>query len=94
MDKKSFYIKCDSEKIIPGLKILDYSYLYTDNLELKFEKDPEAFINKEAVSGNASEKLCSTYGYLELSVDNYRKFTRHIFRQNKKTIALKYKAEN
>ena len=73
MTKNKTCTKCNSNKIIQGVKIIDYSHgNIKRNLSLEIDKTKNLF-HKKSVSSDILSDICGNCGNVELNVINYKK---------------------
>jgi len=65
--------KCNSEKIVPRVRIMDRGHYGSDtgkDLTVVFYEDPDAFIFKGAHTGSLFARVCGECGYTEMFLTN------------------------
>lgn len=73
MTKNKTCTKCNSNKIIQGVKIIDYSHgNIKRNLSLEIDKTKKLF-HKKSVNSEILTDICGNCGNVELNVINYEK---------------------
>lgn len=76
--------RCDSEKIIPNIRIVDrWGHLEDDYLAIEIKQNPKALIFKDTHRELISADVCGECGYVSLSVDNPKGlWDAHVKKQN------------
>ena len=64
--------KCNSDKIIPNVTILD-SGDGGDDLSAIFDENPKALLNKKRTFHKLSAKICGNCGYTEIYAADFDK---------------------
>ena len=68
--------KCDSEQVIPSVRIVDQSYLNSFDLAVEVRGNPEALIFKDSHKGLLKAAICGSCGHVQLSVVNPKELWR------------------
>lgn len=64
--------KCESTDIIPDVTIVDYSRnQFAGNLQLTFERNPNAIVFKDRIHASVTAWVCGGCGYMELFTSNH-----------------------
>ena len=68
-------LKCNSEKIVPNVRILDRSHHYTErDLTAVFYEDPDALIFSGPHEGSLYAQVCGECGYTEMYLEDPQDF--------------------
>lgn len=58
--------KCQSEKVIPTVRVDDQGQYSSGLLRVAVDQDPNAFIFNDTYTSNVSAWVCGSCGYMEL----------------------------